>query len=367
MGSSDIVKTSDALHALVREAIETGAARPHFEELALEVAAFQFAHVEPVTRLTRARVGDRPPRSIDEIVALPTDVFRLRRVAAHPPALDTRVFRTSGTTEGTDARGSHAFRTLATYEAAALSSGRALLLGGVRPTRALLLTPSAAQLPDSSLSFMVDRFTCDLGIVSSHAIDDSFKLRMDAALEELTRAELSGEPTIVFGTAFAYVFLLDALAEQRFTLAPESRVMLTGGFKGRAREVPEAELRRALGEVLGVPPTRVIGEYGMTELSSQLYEPRLSSTQPVTDGTYRPPPWVRVAAADPTTLEILPAGERGVARFIDLANVDSSLGVQTLDQVEVQPNGDVRLFGRAAGASARGCSLTIEELFGAEA
>jgi len=366
MDTADIVRASDALHALVRDAIETGGTRSQLEELALEVAAFQFAHVEPVTRLTRARVGDRAPRSVDEIVALPTDVFRLRRVAAHPPLLDTRVFRTSGTSDGVLARGSHAFRTLATYETAALSAGRELLLGGVKPTHVLRLTPSAVELPDSSLSFMVDLFTNDLGIQSRHALDASFRLQMDAAMEALVRAELSEEPTIVFGTAFAYKFLLDALDEQRFTLAPESRVMLTGGFKGKSREVPEAELRRALGEVLGVPPSRMIGEYGMTELSSQLYEPRLAG-EAVIDGTYRPPPWMCVAAADPMTLEILPAGQRGVARFIDLANVDSSLGVQTLDLVEVQPNGDVRLFGRAPGASARGCSLTVEELFGAEA
>jgi hypothetical protein len=362
---SRAIAESDALHARVQAGMARGADRGEWQALALDVAAFQIEHVEPVARLSRARLGDRAPRSIDEIAALPTDVFRLRRVAAHGPELDARVFRTSGTSEGAAARGSHAFRTLATYEAGALHAARPLLLGDPRPTRAVLLTPSAQALPDSSLSFMVDLFMRELGISSAHAIDESFGLNIDGAIEALTRAELGGEPTIVLGTAFAYVFLLDALAEQRFRLAPGSRLMLTGGFKGRTREVPESELRERLSSMLGLPASQLVGEYGMTELSSQLYEPRLLG-ESIADGTYRPPPWLFVSAADPTTLEPLPQGARGVARFIDVANVDSSIGVQTMDLVEVQPNGDVRLFGRAPGASARGCSLTVEEIFGAK-
>jgi hypothetical protein len=237
------------------------------------------------------------------------------------------------------------------------------LLLGEAPDQPCCSRPSAAALPDSSLSFMVDRFMRELGIDAPHAIDASFGLDLDAALAALTRAEIGGEPTIVLGTAFAYVFLLDALAEQRFRLARGSRLMLTGGFKGRTREVPESELRERLSSMLGMPASELVGEYGMTELSSQLYEPRLRG-EDVVHGTYRPPPWLFVSAADPTTLEPLPHGQRGVARLVDVANVDSSLGVQTMDLVEVQPNGDVRLFGRAPGASARGCSLTVDEIFG---
>ena len=362
---TDAISLSDALHERVQAAIARGAARPEWEALALDIAAFQVEHVEPVARLTRARLGDRLPRSIDEIAALPTDVFRLRRVAAHPPALDARVFRTSGTSEGPAARGNHPYRTLATYEAAALHAGRDLLFREPRPTRAVLLTPSAAALPDSSLSFMVDLFTRELGIEPRHVIDAKQRLDIDEAQLALASAALYAEPTIVFGTAFAFAFLLEEVPHALACLAAGSRVMLTGGFKGRTREVPESELRARICRMLDLAASRVIGEYGMTELSSQLYEPRLTG-EAVVDGTYRPPPWLFVSAADPTTLEPLPQGQRGVARFVDVANVDSSLGVQTMDLVEVQPNGDVRLFGRAPGASARGCSLTVEEIFGAK-
>lgn len=137
--------------------------------------------------------------------------------------------------------------------------------------------------------------------------------------------------------------------------------MLTGGFKGRSREVPEAELRASLERVFALEPSHVIGEYGMTELSSQLCEPRLVS--PV-DGpsTYRPPAWLRVDAADPETLEVLPREREGIARIVDLANVDSAVAVQTQDRVRVHANGDVTLLGRLPGATPRGCSLAIEEI-----
>ena len=54
--------------------------------------------------------------------AMPTDAFRLVRVAAHPAAEDSIIFRTSGTTGG--ARGEHPLSTTKTYEEGALAWGQ---------------------------------------------------------------------------------------------------------------------------------------------------------------------------------------------------------------------------------------------------
>ena len=51
----------------------------------------------------------------------------------------------------------------------------------------------------------------------------------------------------------------------------------------------------------------------------------------------------------------------GVLRFWDLCNLDSTLGIETLDEGIVEEDGSVRLFGRLAGATPRGCSLSVEE------
>lgn len=152
--------------------------------------------------------------------------------------------------------------------------------------------------------------------------------------------------------------------------------MQTGGFKGRSREVPAEELRSSIARAFGVPPSHVVGEYGMTELSSQLYEGTLAAALAregapgagvrAAPGLYLAPPWVRVTAVDPETLAPLPAGEIGLARIVDLANVDSAVAIQTADRVRVTEEG-VELLGRAPGAPPRGCSIAIDQMLGGAA
>jgi hypothetical protein len=108
-----------------------------------------------------------------------------------------------------------------------------------------------------------------------------------------------------------------------------------------------------------VPEAFVVAEYGMTELSSQLYEGTLAGT--ARHGVYLAPPWVRVTAVDPTTLAPAATGAEGLARIVDLANVDSAVAIQTADRVRVLPEG-VELLGRAPGAPPRGCSIAVDEM-----
>jgi acyl-CoA synthetase (AMP-forming)/AMP-acid ligase II len=185
-------------------------------------------------------------------------------------------------------------------------------------------------------------------------------------------ARAAGEPAIVLGTSFAFVHLLEA-RPSACALPKGSRAMQTGGFKGRTREVPAEELRQAIAAMLGAPASHVVSEYGMTELSSQLYEGTLAAAlgAPVAagggaPGLYVPPAWVRVGAVDPATLALLPDGEVGLARIVDLANVDSAVAVQTSDRVRVTGRG-VELFGREPGAAPRGCSIAMDQMLGGPA
>jgi hypothetical protein len=70
---------------------------------------------------------------------------------------------------------------------------------------------------------------------------------------------------------------------------------------------------------------------------------------------------MRVYAVAPGTGKPLSAGQVGQLRFVDLANQQTVLAVETLDQGRVLPDGRVELLGRLAGAPVRGCSLTREE------
>jgi hypothetical protein len=174
---------------------------------------------------------------------------------------------------------------------------------------------------------------------------------------------------LLLGTAFALVRLLDDLDGARLPLPGGSVVMQTGGFKGKSREVSMVELRSQLSDVFQLPATRIVGEYGMTELTSQLYEATLAGSElcalhpNAAPGVYFEPPWLRVTPVDPVSLTPVAAGTAGLARFVDLGNVDSAVSVVTQDLVR-RHEGGIQLLGRQPGAPARGCSLAIEALLG---
>jgi hypothetical protein len=154
--------------------------------------------------------------------------------------------------------------------------------------------------------------------------------------------------------------LLDELeAAGRSFDAPEgSRLMETGGFKGRARVVERAELYARLEAALGIPQRAIVAEYGMTELVSQYYD------SPESRGSESrvkvAPPWLRTLVVDAAGNE-LPPGETGLLRHVDLGNRSSAIAVDTEDRGYRSGDGIV-LLGRDIDAPARGCSLDSEEL-----
>ncbi len=99
-------------------------------------------------------------------------------------------------------------------------------------------------------------------------------IALEPLLADLRGLERSGEPVLLAGTSFTFVHLFDALRERAETLRlPRgSRVMDTGGFKGRTREVARVELMRNFEAVLGLAPEWIVNEYGMTEMGSQFYD-----------------------------------------------------------------------------------------------
>lgn len=368
---------SDALHTRVRAFITAslrGEPTESFDALALDLARFQAAHIPAIARLAHARHAQfSHARDASVIPGVPTDVFRLARIAAHPRDCDVALFRTSGTTQGAATRGEHPLRTTETYEHAAMSWGRLFLWPDRSDLRALVLAPPLVEQPDSSLGFMLDKF--------AHAFTQrpAFLVRLgaggEATIDLLGMARAAAEaraarhPVLVLATSFALVHLLDQLASERhdMQLPPGSRVMQTGGFKGKSREVAAEALRAQAARAFGVREDHVVGEYGMTELSSQAYEGVLAAAvrpgPAARHGVYVAPPWVRITAVDPVSLAAVAPGEIGLARIVDLANVDSAVAIQTADRVRILPEG-VELLGRQAGAPPRGCSIAIDDMLG---
>jgi acyl-CoA synthetase (AMP-forming)/AMP-acid ligase II len=322
------------------------------------------------------------------VPAVPTRGFRDIDLVSGDPDRVERTFRTSGTTSDPDpasvaavgrgpgrrTRGAHHVLSMDLYRRLSLPWFRANLLPDLERTdrlRVISLIPDPLAVPDSSLSAMVG-FVMDAhgDGGSGYVAHPGTAVDAEALVIALERAARDGGPTLMLGTAFAFVHMIDALAERdvSVTLPPGSRAMETGGFKGRSREVPRDELYAGIEERAGIPEDQIVNEYGMTELLSQFYEPILRDQARVPGAArvvevrrHRPPPWMRTRIVSPDTLKPVQPGTVGLLQHFDLANVGSVSAVLTEDLGTTVQDGFV-VLGRTPGSEPRGCSLAMEEL-----
>jgi hypothetical protein len=334
-----------------------------FASLAHDLFAYQFAHCAPYRRFCERR-GRTPDRVAHwrEIPAVPAGAFKELTLRSFPAGCETHVFRTSGTS--TARRGALHLDTLELYEASLLPSFRRGVLPDLPPgerARIRVLAPSPAETPDSSLSQMFGVVLRELGDDASGFDVRGGALQTDALVVALEGATADGVAVALCGTAFALVHLLDALEGRgaRVPLAPGSRVMETGGFKGRAREMPREALYAGIEHALAVAPERIVNQYGMTELGSQFYDSVLR--EPARPRRKLAPPWTRVRLVDPETGDDAGPGDPGVVTILDLANTGSVLAIQTGDLGRAIGDG-FEVIGREPGAEARGCSIAADEM-----
>jgi hypothetical protein len=153
---------------------------------------------------------------------------------------------------------------------------------------------------------------------------------------------------------------LDALdaRETQIALPPGSRLMETGGFKGRTRVVSREDLYTRTAATFGLPLHAIVAEYGMTELSSQYYDSHASRA--TLDRRKAWPAWLRPIVVDPRGKPV-PDGIVGAIRHVDLANRSSVVAIETEDLGAIV-DGELILIGRERGAELRGCSLDAEDL-----
>lgn len=352
-----------------------------FAELALELFTLQVAHNVPFRRFCEARHAT--PHTLTnwrQIPALPTAAFKELAVTCLPPTERTVVFHSSGTTAQRPSRHFHSAESLAVYEASLLAGFRAAgradwPIHCQTGSSLVCLTPSAAQARHSSLVHMFDTLrraggAADSVFVGRVTPDGAWELDFDLVTRRLDAAMEAERPVLLLGTAFSFVHLLDHLEAtgRWFALPAGSRVLETGGYKGRSRSLPKPALHALLAARLGVPLADILCEYGMSELSSQAYDCVAGDERPVTSEAQslhpsslvpRPfhfPPWARAQVISPETGREVGEGQTGLLRVFDLANVFSVLAIQTEDLAIRRADG-FELLGRAALAEPRGCSL----------
>ncbi|MDJ0787571.1 MAG: hypothetical protein QNK05_12250, partial [Myxococcota bacterium] len=184
-----------------------------FDELALALFRFQFGACAAYRRFCEGR-GATPDRveAADAIPAVPAAAFKELRLACFDAEETRHVFRTSGTSGGR--RGALELDTLALYEASLLPTFERHLLCDLpgEPVAMQVLAPSPEELPDSSLSHMFGVVMRRRGTPESGFRVRAGELEVEATLDAI--APTSAHPLLLCGTAFAFVHLLDALAER---------------------------------------------------------------------------------------------------------------------------------------------------------
>ena len=334
------------------------------DALLQDLARYQARTIPAYARFAAQRKVHAEAAGLDQIPALPTDAFRFTRIASHDERDDVRCFVSSGTTQAERSR--HPFRDLTIYDKAAYAAARFALFPDRERMPLVIIAPSEQALPTSSLSYMLARFVEWFGEASSVNVWREDMLDLHALSEVLTNAEMRNTPLAILGTSFAFVHAVDGLEGSRFELPRGSRIMQTGGFKGRSRELDPEAMRSLLSESFGVEDAMIVAEYGMTELSSQLYETTLrAALLGQASGPRRLwiPGWLRAAPVDPETLLTRSDPQPGLLRVDDAANLDSVSCIQTAD-VSYYVQDGVVVTGRAQGAIARGCSISADELLG---
>ncbi len=325
-----------------------------FAAMALRLFAHQFQHNAAFARYCRSR--GKTPATVQrwqDIPAVPVNAFKDLVLSCTPPDQCERVFTTSGTTR--EVKGQHFHPDLQVWNASMRRHFADCV--GPLPMRMVVLFPTEADLPNSSLAHYLQLALQDHGLPGSIHAFGAQGVDVAAVRRAIDEARAAAQPLALLGATYSLVHLLDQCpADDPGLRLPEgSWVLDTGGFKGRSREVPMDAFYAQLSHTLGVPRARCLNMYGMTELSSQFYDAGNERCPSVK----RAPHWVRTRAVDPLTGQSVPDGQAGILVHTDLANHNSVTTLMTEDVGVIVPGG-FELHGRAAGSQAKGCWLAVE-------
>ena len=352
---------ADALDARIMAAIAAYALDDGaFDALACDVFAHQIRWNAPYAAYARSLgiTATNLPRSAAAIPAVPAAAFKDAILSTTTPANTALWFETSGTTQTRS--GKHYLESPALYEAALLAGFDRALRADDAPLRYAMLVPDPRERPHSSLGYMMATIARDRGDGREGWYLQGDHLQVERLIEDVEAAHADGVPVCLATTAFALLALLDHLDDAGWTLPlpPGSRVMETGGFKGRMRVVSRDVLYRRAAAALHIGESAIVAEYGMTELTSQYYDSPGSRVS--RHRVKRPVPWLRPIVVDAAGKPV-PRGIVGTIRHIDCANRASAVAIDTEDLGALTDAG-LHLIGREEGAALRGCSLDAEDL-----
>ncbi len=327
----------------------------YFTEWALEVSRLQYdspeghyrSHVDMMIRLAG---HPHPSRweSWRDILPLPAYYFKREGYISIPSNAPERVW----TSSGTSGRESRTPLITTSYYDTVIEREFEMFTPRVEEDAIVIpVIPSTHEWPNSSLAYMfssVYRPTYS-DLVRVEPESRNFTLDYESIAWALSSAEKGRQQVVLYGTSYGFVKLFEYLEKENlyFSLSSMSFMIDTGGFKGFVEPITRTEMVSKAISYLSLSPNRCCNEYGMSEMSSQLWSQG--------NNPHELPPWMRARVVSPLTLE---DAETGLLVLYDLANVYTALAIQTEDMATITEDGRVVIRGRVQGSEDKGCSLT---------
>ncbi|RAS81043.1 CoF synthetase [Priestia endophytica] len=336
-----------------------------YNELALKLFQYQFKHNKVYKKFCQAR--KRTPLTVKrwiDIPPMPIQGYKELTLSCEPIEEAEAIFRTSGTTNP-EAKGKNYHPDLTVWDASMKGPFKRFVMPDCEKMTIFVLSPAEDLNQNSSLSRYLSNAVSYFGTQNSEFFFSEEGLNFERLVSQLKRCEEKREPVMLMGASFAYVHVLDYLKEKQiqFGLPEKSRIFDTGGFKGQSREVDMEHLYTEFQTYFQIGRDKCINMYGMTELSSQIYDQTILSSylHPSVIHDKAAAPWIKTVILNTETLEPVQEGEKGVIAHYDLANWNSCLAILTEDLGCQTENGFV-LLGRIKDSEARGCSIAVDQL-----
>lgn len=341
-----------------------------FDTLARRIFAFQFANNAPYRAFCMSRrITPGTLSHWKQIPPMPVDGFKMLTLTCTPTDECASVFMTSGTTHPGQ-RGRNYHPDMDVWDESMIVPFRHFILPDRDRIRIAVLSPAQDMNGNSSLSRYLTRAVDECGGEGSGYFFHENGLDLPGVEGFLDRCMDDEEPVMLMGASSAYLYVLDYLTERgkSYHLPAGSRIFDTGGFKSTKTDMTIDDLYARFGTVFGVDRVHCVNMYGMTELSSQIYDQNILSFYTDCTANYlkATPAWVRSVFLDPATLTEVEDGRQGIIAHYDLANWNSCMAILTED-LGVRGADGYRLDGRAKGAEARGCSIAVDEVMAANA
>ncbi|MDI3281132.1 MAG: acyl-protein synthetase [Bacillota bacterium] len=310
-----------------------------FDEMALEIFAYQYACNQPYRRFCDAK-GVTPENIThwSEIPALPTEAFKKEMIASFPMEEAVMALLTSGTTSPNQ-RG-RIFRD-ETGRKLVLTANRVMTGAYLFPDfasgqrcRLLILAPGPDLAPSMGMAVGMEQTRLHFGTPESRFLLGRTGIDVRGLVAALREAEETGEPVALIGATSAFVYFFRACQKKglTFRLPPGSRICDGGGYRGRFGEMTREDYYALAEEIFGVPATHCVNTLGMGESATNYFDNSLREFFLGRSGVPRrkvPPPWTRVAAVSVEDLTPFPPGRVGLLRHYDLANLPTAVAVQT--------------------------------------